>query len=72
MIAGLLGLASEAIGLIQNKEATKYSDKFIKLQKKYYKELNATPNDHAVLDNLEKEIADLVTATTSFLKDLKK
>ena len=72
MLAGLLGLASEAMGLIQDKEATKYSDKFIKLQKKYYKELNATPSNHATLDNLEKEIADLVTATTSFLKDLKK
>lgn len=72
MIAGLMGIASELLGLIRDKDATKYAEKYLKLRKKYAKELNANPSDHAVLDNIERELSDLLTATTVYIKDLKK
>ena len=72
MISELAGLAGQALGFLGTKEANKYADKFIKLEKQYHKELNSDPSDHAKIDNLEQEIAVLTKATSQFLKDLKK
>ena len=57
----LLGeLFTEALKLWNTKEANKYKDRYIRLQKELWAAENQPTLDHALIDNIKKETYDLV------------
>lgn len=55
------------LGLWQSTEARKYQDRLIKLKKDWYDEFNRPyeDRDHAVLDNIERELRIIGDAFSS-------
>lgn len=61
MELAILGeLFTEALKLWNQKEANKYKDRYLKLQKNLWEAENASYLDQARVDNTKKEIYDLV------------
>lgn len=65
MVELVLGLLGSTLSLWESKEKTKYIDKYIKLQREYYNEVNKEIFDDAVLDNINFELRLLGEALNS-------
>jgi len=62
MIQTLLQVFSAGLSIWKHKEARKYQDRLMKLEKEIYEEYNKEKSDHAVLDNLYFELRTLSKA----------
>lgn len=71
MINAIIQATSHLLGLLEQKEKNKYFDKYLKLKEKHYKAVNQPDDkmDHAVIDNLERELKDLFVFVTKKLND---
>lgn len=56
MINLILGLATQVLKLVNEKERSKLHDRLLKAQTELYEEIQKTKPDAAVMDNLEHEI----------------
>jgi hypothetical protein len=67
MIESLFAVLGSGLKLWASKEAHKYIDKYIKLRKEYYAEVNKPfdQQDHAVIDNIRFELQLLSSAFSS-------
>ena len=65
-LALALGILKEGLKLWNNREATKYLDRVIKLEKEYYEELNKSPDERSDL-RLDSVMLELRILSQSFL-----
>lgn len=63
----ILGVLKEGLKLWNAKEATKYMDKIIKLEKEYYAELSLHEDERSQL-TLDKCLLDITTIAKNFVQ----
>ena len=61
MIKSILGILKAGLSIWEHKEANKYLDRLLKLEKEFYEEYNLPVNErsNARLDNIEHELLKL-------------
>jgi len=64
----LFGITKHALGIYKTKQARKYLDRVIILEKIYYKEENKHDDDqdHGVMDNAINELCIIAQTTSKF------
>lgn len=65
MISSVFKVLEAGLGLWKSKESRKYLDKVIKLKREWYEEYNKETSDHAILDNIERELLILCESFSS-------
>jgi hypothetical protein len=66
--SALFGITEHVLGIYKQKEARKYLDRVIYLNKKYREEENKDENirNHALMDNIISELCIIADASTKF------
>ena len=66
----LFGITKHALGIYETKQARKYLDRVLYLEKLYYAEENKNENDrnHALMDNAINELCLITKTVASFKK----
>jgi hypothetical protein len=63
----ILGILKEGLKLANSKEATKYLDQVVKIEKSYYEELSKSEADRSQL-YLDERLLELETIASNFIK----
>lgn len=66
----LFGITKHALGIYETKQARKYLDRVVYLEKVYYSEenKNETDRNHAIMDNAINELCLITEAVAQFKK----
>lgn len=68
MAEALILILKHALGIYETKQARKYLDRVVKLEKLRYEESNRPRVDRAVIDNIDAELRIIAESTASFGK----
>ena len=71
MVTEIIALLKTGLSIWQSKEARKYLDKVISLEKDWYEAYNAEDRNNALLDNIEFELRVVSRAFRSEVGDAK-
>jgi len=68
MISSIVKLLGSVFSIWEHKEKNKYYDKYMELERAYYEESKKSEQDHAHMDNIERELLLLSDRISSEIK----